>query len=347
VEPVEPPAEPPAEPTAEPPAEPPGPTPPAVVEREPPRFTPTLGAVGGVFVVGGALGLIGQIADGDAGRILTGLFALAVGAAALIARTQVTDRPPVATALTAVAAIAAGAGVLLLLVDPSSVDGPSSLTAPLLFAAIVWLVLFFAGPAKNRPILLGLALVAIWFAGLTLVDPTSNFRGGTRPTETPTFSDDGTFTEAPPTITFNPFEGFDVGGALGDIGAVSLLFGAGYLIASAAFDRGHRHDVSPPFVGAGIPATAIGLVGISADLGSTPGALITLGIAGLVCWLGANNGRRLTTWVGAAGVAIALGVLGDKIDGTDNETASSVVAIVLGVALVALSTTVLRRAETP
>lgn len=317
------------------PPELPTPTPgPVVVEREPPRFTPTLGAVGGLFAVGGALGLIAQIADGDAGRILTGLFALAVAAAALVARTEVTDRPPIATALTAVAAVATGAGVLLLLVDPSSVDGPSSFTAPLLFAAIVWLVLFFAGPAKNRPILLGLALVAIWFAGVTLVDPTSSFRNETPRTETPT-------------ITFSPFEGFDVGDALGDIGAVSLLFGAGYLIASAAFDRGHRHDVSAPFVGAGVPATAIGLIGISADLGSTPGALVTVVIAGLVCWLGANNGRRLTTWVGAAGVAIALGVLGDKVDGTDNATASSVVALVIGVALVALSTTLLRRAETP
>jgi hypothetical protein len=320
---------------------------PVVVQREPPRFTPSLGAVGGLFAVGGALGLIGQIADGDAGRILTGLFALAVAAAALIARTQVTDQPSIATALTAVAAVAAGAGVLLLLVDPSSVDGPSSLTAPLLFAAIVWLVLFFAGPAKNRPILLGLALVAIWFAGLTLVDPTSSFRSETRQADTPTFSDDGTFTETPPTITFNPFEGFDIGDALGDIGAVSLLFGAGYLIASAAFDRGHRHDVSTPFVGAGLPATAVGLIGISADIGSTPGALVTVVIAGLVCWLGANNGRRLTTWVGAAGVAIALGILGDRVDGTDNETASSIVAIVIGVLLVALCTTVLRRAETP
>jgi hypothetical protein len=318
-----------------------------VVEREPPRFTPSLGAVGGLFVVGGALGLVGQIADGDSGRILTGLFALAVAAAALIARTQTADRPPVTTALTAVAAIAAGAGVLLLLVDPSSVDGPSSFTAPLLFAAIVWLVLFFAGPAKNRPVLLGLALVAIWLAGLTLVDPTSSFRSDTRPTETPTFSDDGTFPEPPPTSTFNPFAGVDIGDALGDIGAVSLLFGAGYLIASAAFDRGHRHDVSTPFVGAGVPATAVGLIGVGADLGSTPGALVTLVIAGLVCWLGANNRRRLTTWAGAAGVAIALGVLVDKLDGTDNKTASSLVAIVIGVALVALSTTVLRRAETP
>lgn len=314
------------------PAEPPEPpepvAPPVVVAREPPRFTPSLGAVGGLFVVVGALGLIGQVADGDAGRVLTGLFALAIAAAALVARTQVDDRA-VATALVVVVAVGAGAGVLLLLVDPSSVDGASSLTAPLLFAAIAWLVLFFAGPAKGRTVLLGLALVAVWLAGLTLTDPVSNLRG----------------TVSPGAVS--PVGGFDLGDALGDVGAVSLLFGAGYLIASAAFDRGRRHDVSTPFVAVGIPAIALGLVGVGADVGRAPGSLIALAIGGLVCWLGANNGRRLTTWAGAAGVAIALGVVVDVLDGESNDTASALVAIVIGVALVALCTTVLRKVDAP
>ena len=336
-------------------------------EREPPRFTPSLGAVGGLFVVGGALGLIGELVedDGDGARILAGVLALAVAAAALFARTLPRLEPPIATALVAVAAIAAGAGVLLVLVDPSSVDGLSSFTAPLLFAAIVWLVLFFAGPVKGRPFVLGLALVAVWFGGLTVVDPfdatssTGVFSEIGEPVEDdPTiggFEDEFTFDEEfefeeeePPTIELFPFFfGFDVEGAAGDIGAVSLLFGVGYLIASAAFDRRRRGDVSTPFVAVGIPAAALGLIGVSADIGSVPGALFTLLVAGAVCWMGAAYGRRLSTWAGAASVALALGALADKINGDDNNVASSLVAMVFGVGLTALAATVFRRVDAP
>lgn len=324
-------------------------------EREPPRFTPSLGAVGGLFVVGGALGLISELVDddGDGARILAGVLALAVAAAALFARTLPWLEPPIATALVAVAAIAAGAGVLLVLVDPSSVEGLSSFTAPLLFAAIVWLVLFFAGPVKGRPFVLGLALVAVWFGALTVVDPfdtTSSTGVGFE--EGFTFEDEFTdeefeLEEEPPTIELFPFFGFDVEGAAGDIGAVSLLFGVGYLIASAAFDRRRRGDASTPFVAVGIPAAALGLIGVAADIGSGPGALFTLLVGGAVCWMGAAYGRRLSTWAGAAGVALALGALADKIDRDDNNVASSLVAIVFGVGLTALAATVLRRVDEP
>jgi hypothetical protein len=351
VEPIEP-----TEP-ATPPVEPPS-------DREPPRFTPSLGAVGGLFVVGGALGLIGELVDddGDGARILAGVLALAVAAAALFARTLPRLEPSIATALVAVAAIAAGAGVMLVLVDPSSVDGLSSFTAPLLFAAIVWLVLFFAGPVKGRPFVLGLALVAVWFGALTVVDPfdatssTDVFSEIGEPVEDDptiggfddefTFDEEFEFEEEPPVIELFPF-GFDVEGAAGDVGAVSLLFGVGYLIASAAFDRRRRGDVSTPFVAVGIPAAALGLIGVSADIGSVPGALFTLLVAGAVCWMGAAYGRRLSTWAGAAGVAVALGALADKIDGDNNSVASSLVAIVFGVGLTALAATALRRVDAP
>jgi hypothetical protein len=326
---------------------------PVVAVREPPRFAPSLGAVGGLFAVGGALGLIGQLVEGDSdgGRILAGVLALLVGAAALVARTRAPDGP-VATALVAVVAIAAGAGVLLILVDPSSVDGASSLTAPMLFAAIVWLVLFFAGPVKGRPFLLGLALLAVWFGALSLVDPFDtgftpdvSSRVGAPVEDGFTFEEDAQFEEEPP-IAITP-AGFDPTGAVGDLGAVSLLFGVGYLIASAAFDRQRRGDVSTPFVAAGLVATTLGLVGVSVDIGSVPGALFTLLIAGAVCWMGAAHGRRLSTWLGAAGVAIGLSVLVDKIDGRGNEVASSLIAIAVGAALVAASMTALRKVDAP
>ena len=322
------------------------------VVRERPLFAPSVAAAGGVLIAAGTLTLFGELADDDGGRMLAGVLSLLLAGAAVFAAAQAPP-PPLPTACVAVAGVAVGTGVFLLLLDPSDVSGASSLTAPFLFAAIAWVVLFLAGPTKGRPFLLALALVAAWGGALSMVDPVDDVDEPTVTFEQPELDgelpfDDEQFRfepeEPPVPPAFRSFAAVE--SVVSQIAWTSIVFGVGYALAAAAFDRRRQVNVATPFIGVGLVALAVGLIGVGIDVGEVLGALFALVIGGAVSWYGGATGRRASTWLGAFAVAVAALVFVDQIDGEDNRVASELLAVVAGGALVAVAALVLHRVPT-
>jgi hypothetical protein len=140
---------------------------PSGAERPPPAFAATIGAAGGVLIVIGLATLVSELADG---RVAVGVVLLAAAAVALVAMAATAD-PAVRAAGVAVAALGGGSGVIALAVDPGTLGGPSDLAGPLAAVSGGWLVLYLVGPARRRPLLLGLALGGVWLTLVTLTGP--------------------------------------------------------------------------------------------------------------------------------------------------------------------------------
>lgn len=127
--------------------------------------------------------------------------------------------------------------------------------------------------------------------------------------------------------------GFGSGGDTGSLAAVGLIFGLGYYGIAAFLDSRGRHGAAVALAVAGFDATVGGIATGANDFGAagTGALLVFVGLA--LAWYGARFGRRFTTWLWSAGVALGLVLIVGKI--FDNSyTGAGITLIVLGLVVV-------------
>ncbi len=319
--------------------------------RPEPRLWISLAAAGCLLAVTGLLAIVGdaQVEDsGDTGSTAPGivLFLFVVAAGFLLM--YLFREAPAATAGVTAVVLGVPPLVYFLTFDESDLP-PFSVEAVLGLSALVWLVSYAVGPGRGRPLLLGAGLLFAWLFVLQVIDDplSSGFDTPLVDVDDPFGSDpfgeggvdegsgDGGFEDG---FGDGGFESDVVGGGgqpdLTSLGITSVLFGAGYLIATRVLDRRGFAGTATSFVVAGHLALPIGiaLLGDELEAGGTGVAFVVAG--GLVAWLGASSGRRVTTIIGAIEVIVGLYlVLGDAMQDS-SATSFGTALFVLGAVLV-------------
>ncbi len=272
-------------------------------------------AVLGVIVIGGdQLG-----GDGGGGSQLPGIvlcLLVVVAGFVVIARAQ---RGPLVTA----GVVASAAGVPPLLFFLSFDEGgfpPYSTELILGGAAAGWIAAYYLSPGRGHPSYLGAGLIASWLLVLEMVESPFSFPflflGGLS-------SEDA-----------SDFDGFAAAPDLTTIGVISLLFGAGYVLASRRFDRAGRHGIATPFAFAALPVLAVGIAALADELQEIGTGIVLIAIGAALAAHGATVGRRVTTWIG--GIAVALGVIFilSELAPDDDVTVTGVLLLLGGAAIV-------------
>ncbi len=229
---------------------------------------------------------------------------------------------PLATA--GVVGSALGVPVLLgfMTFDTGRTSGiPFSLDAVVLVSIVVWLVSYLAVPGpRGHAFYVGLATVALWlyvldkaesslFSGTSLLSFLLGNQGGL-------FSD----RRGPDWTT---------------VSALSLVFGLAYYAAAFLLDRSGRPGVGVAFLVGGFLATAAGIAAAAPDLHALGTGIVLIVIALGLSSYGARAGRRFTTWVWSAGVALGAIVIIVRYAG-DNSAAAGVAMILSGAVVVAV-----------
>jgi hypothetical protein len=135
--------------------------------------------------------------------------------------------------------------------------------------------------------------------------------------------------------------GSDFGGSggfdapdLATMGILSLLFGAGYIVASRRFDLSDKAGTATPFVAVGLVTLTASVVLLADDLHELGTAVLLLLIGAPLAIHGASVGRRATTWLGGAAVAIASVLIVTEIAPDDDATVTGLLLLVFGLAVV-------------
>ncbi|HVM52834.1 MAG TPA: hypothetical protein VM262_06520 [Acidimicrobiales bacterium] len=356
-----------------PPPEPPAEPRPTLLERLGPRavrrMTPRVGVViagaGALIAVGGATGLGGDQLIGDDGDvqripgILLSLLLVVAGYAAL-ARFRT---GPLASAGATGAAL--GVPVLLFFLTFSESDFPPfSLDAILLVSSLAWLGAYVVGAGAGRLLFLGAALAGSWLFVLNLVEPVEHLTpfgafaamesfetSGSLEVPGGYYDEDGTFVFeddfAPDDFAGDDFFGDSgapsplLGGGFDyrppdftDVAVISLLFGIGYAVVGLLLSRRGYAGAGTPFAAVSIAALALGVQLIAPDLEQVGTGVLAIALGIGLAAVGAASGRRVTAWVGAAGVGLgAIAVLQKGVDGS-SASAQSGAFLLLGIAVV-------------
>jgi hypothetical protein len=217
---------------------------------------------------------------------------------------------------------------------------PYDTTAVLVISTVAWLVAWAVGPGRGHPFFLGAGLLGAWWSALELIEGLFSAPF----TIVGAFFDAFSEPFAPGADPFDP--GFD--GTFGPgsfvepsvpdattVGLISLLFGIAYLVVGRRLDRAGRFGVGTPFAVATLPCLLLAVTSLADDLdvGGTGALLISLGA--LLAWHGATVGRRLTTWVGGAGVAIGVATL--LSDVSDSALVIGMLYLAAGIGTVAVA----------
>lgn len=286
--------------------------------------------------------------DGGDGSSTTGivLFLLVVAAGYLLM--YAFREAPAASA--GVTAVVVGLPILMFFLTFDEDGGPPvDLEAVLGLSAVAWLLSYVVGPGRGRPLLLAAGLVFTWLFALQVVNEEALigsldegfvvsfddeiYEGGYDDDYDGDYYDD--YEDDGNGIDIEP--GDDSGSGVTSLGVTSVIFGAGYLVASRLLDRRGFGGTATPFVVAGHIALPIGMAMLDEAVG-TAGVGVLLAIAGgLVAWTGARSGRRATTIIGAAEFAIGLAVVvGDTMEDA-SPSSFGVTLFALGLAVVGLA----------
>jgi hypothetical protein len=312
----------------------------ARVQRRPDaRFGPAIAAAGAALVLAGVLvWSVGYFiagfhlsfgsgddftpsASGDGRRFLgAGLFlVVAVAGYVLVVLRR---RGPLATA----GVVAGAAGVPLALtfafLDVGGIftgQDPVNVDAVVLISIVVWLASYFVIPgAKGHAVYLGLAATFVYTYAAFKADGNSLIRTG-----------------------FSIGSGSGSGGLggtgatdTGTVAALGLVFGLGYYAIAAFLDHRGRAGVAIAFVFAAFGATVGGLTAAANSFGQVGGGVALLIVSAALCWYGGYFGRRFTTWIWAAGFAVGVGVIVDKIT-PHSYTGGGILLIVIGLLVAA------------
>lgn len=275
-----------------------------------------LGQATGVSVGGGGgdtsrryLGIILSLAVVFAGYVL-----------AIAAR-----RGPLATA--GVVSSALGVPVFLgfATFDPGS-GGPFSIDAVVWVSIVVWVVSYLVvRGTRGHAFYLGLTALTFWIYLLDKVEPR--------------------VLSLPSTVTgavLSPLGGTtDVSPALPDfttLGGASITIGVGYYLVALWMDAARRPGPAVPFALAGFPAVAVGIAALAPDIHQIGAGVLLIVIGLLVGAYGGHYGRRFTTWVWAAGVALGAVLIITKI--VQSGVIGGITLIVVGALFVVLGVVV-------
>jgi hypothetical protein len=309
--------------------------------RSEPRIAIAVAGAGCALAVLGALIISIDSLDGDGdglNRWPGVLLSLALVIAGMVALSKAPETP-IGTA--GVVAAALGLPAFMVFVTLSETDlPPYDTTAVLVISTVAWVVAWAVGPGRGHPFFLGAGLLGAWWSALELIEGLFSAPF----TIVGAFFDAFSEPFAPGADPFDP--GFD--GTFGPgsfvepsvpdattVGLISLLFGIAYLVVGRRLDRAGRFGVGTPFAVATLPCLLLAVTSLADDLdvGGTGALLISLGA--LLAWHGATVGRRLTTWVGGAGVAIGVATL--LSDVSDSALVIGMLYLAAGIGTVAVA----------
>jgi hypothetical protein len=276
--------------------------------RAEPRLWISLAGAGCALAVAGVVIISGdaQVGEGgfsDGSRVPGILLCLVVAAGGYALLHWFADTPAATAGVTAIA-LAVPPFFYFLTFDADGTP-PWSAEAILALSALVWLVSYAMGPARGRPLLLGVGLVAVVLLAFQFIE--EPFSTGFETT----FVDESPFEQDEPLPGDEPFpgDGFISQGDEPDpttLGIISLVFGAAYLAAARLLDRRGFAGTATPLVVVSLAAIPAGIAFLGEDL-EAAGAGAAAIVAGLVvAWLGARSGRRASTVIGAGGVALGI-----------------------------------------
>jgi hypothetical protein len=300
--------------------------------RAAPFLSHAIGAGGGALLAIGVLVLGGDNSDDGTSGSVGALLCAALVIAAIVVMLR--SPGPVRSGCVA-ALVLAVPGLWFFATTLESSSGSVTPFQVLAFAS--FLVLFLVPPTRGRGIFLGLALLLLWSFAVTRIAGTSelnefNFDSGSS-FESEGFGDDefedfddddfGTFDEDE-----DEFET--------DAGAVSLLFGAGYLAGAWALDRRKLLGAGTPFVAVGVLAAVTGAIIVGADSGQVGGGLLAVAVGLGIGFVGARGrDRRASVWVGALTAVIGITVvIEDIVDIEDSASEFAAFAILVGAGII-------------
>jgi hypothetical protein len=120
------------------------------------------------------------------------------------------------------------------------------------------------------------------------------------------------------------------------VGAISLVFGIGYLLVAWWCDRTGRHGPALPLALVGLLVTLAGIAALAPDAKQIGSGLLLLVIGLAVLVYGGKAERRFTTWTAALAAGFGAVLVVTKLLQHSNATASGFWVMVLGVILVAV-----------
>ena len=201
---------------------------------------------------------------------------------------------------------------------------PYSTEAILYVSTLAWFACWAWGPSRGRPFYLGAALVGLWLSVLQAVEQVFDAPFGIAAEVTTDIGDPDVFgtqqaaVDAPDPTT---------------LGILSLLVGVGYLVVGRLLDRSGDHGAATPFTVATVPPLVTGVILLVEDLELAGTGVLTIVLGAALAFRGATVGRRFTTWVGCAAVALGAALfLGDL---SDDPTVLGMLFVAAGIALVA------------
>ncbi len=270
----------------------------ALFDRPRPTFHGAVAAAGGALVGIGASGVLGNVLK-DSPRVAAALVALLLAAAGylVLLRAPAMFAPAALTMIAPAPAIFAGAVTIR-----SDTDSP---TLTLLVATVGWVVVWLV-PRTRRSLFLGLALAAGW---LTAVSLAANASIGTGDV-TPFLQDHAAW-------------------------SLSLVIGVTMLVLGLVFDRRGWSGFATPFIAVGDLAFVSGVLGTVARIDGPGGPLLVVGASLALSFVGDAGGRRLTTWLGAAGVVVGCLALTSQLLNSGDVYKNALVIAVFGAALLA------------
>ena len=300
--------------------------------RPTPRAGVALAGVGAaVLVLGAFIWALAYVTDGLRDAVLGGgsssrHFVGAVGFLALVVIAYVIAvvrrRGPIVTAAVTVTVIGVPVMMTLFTMDleaASTANGDAVFWVSI--AAYLASYLFVRG-TRGHTVYLGFAAVQLWSYVVVKAEPhlgqalAARIIGGTR-------SIPGLV--APPSqVSFTT------------IGAISVVFGLGYLLLAWWCDRTGRHGAATPLALVGVLVVLVGIAAFAPDAEQvgTGLLLIVVGLAVLV--YGGKSERRFTTWTAALAAGLGAVLVVTKLLQHSNATAGGFWVMVLGVVLVAL-----------
>jgi hypothetical protein len=296
--------------------------------RAAPFLSHALGAGGGALLAVGVLVLGFDLGDDNGSMMPGGLFMAVLVAAAIVLMFRLPG-PGRSGCVAALVVAVPSLWFFLTAVESSS----GSITALQLLTCASFVALFLLPPTRGRAVLLALALLFLW----TFV--VGEIAGTNKLSEIETQSSSEEIIVSPD----GDFEDFDEddetfpeSSAQTDAGIVSLVFGAGYLVAAWAFDRRQLLGLGTPFVAVGILAAATGAIIVGVDAGAIGGGLLAVGVGLGVGFVGARGrDRRASVWLGALTAVIGITVvIADIFDIEDSASAFATLAMLVGAGIV-------------
>jgi len=281
------------------------------VRRPEPRLGVTLAGAGSVLLVVGALAVSGDSlagpSSGGGGSQFPGLFitlAVIVAGVALVATHR---HGPLAAAGVAASATALPPFVFFLTFSKSS---PTAFSTILFVSTAGWLLAYAVGPGRGHNFYLGAALIGLW---LWFIEVTEHLFSS--PLAVLSFSTANSLGEnsIPDATT---------------IGLYTLGFAAVYVVVGRVLDRRNIRGAATPFAFAGVVTIIIGISALSDDLEQIGTGLAFAGAGLLLCYLGATESRRATSWTGA--VLVSIGVTAAVAEPFDSATSFGIAEIIVG-----------------